>query len=96
MAKQKSATHRKNSWRSEVSGARPRLVRGAYYLTPDLVLRLKIRAAKDRKDLSTTVRAALAEYLKNDGIPGITESSAAARSVASGSRRRGPDRSPLF
>jgi hypothetical protein len=74
MAKQKNTTHENKGWRGDVKGARPGLVRGAYYLTPDLVMRLKIRAAKDQSDLSTTVRAALAEYLKDDGIPGTTRS----------------------
>lgn len=45
------------------TGARPALRRITFYLTPDLVRRVKIRAIHEETDASTLVRAALEAYL---------------------------------
>ena len=46
-----------------IGGARPALKRATYYLTPDLIKDLKIRAATEGTDTSSLVRAALQSHL---------------------------------
>jgi len=58
----RKVTQQKTSLRSP-GGARPGLKRATYYLTKELIIRLKVHAARRQKDLSTVVRKALDEHL---------------------------------
>jgi hypothetical protein len=64
---QRKARSRKGSFRKGPAGphtgARRELKRATYYLTEDLIMRLKIRAARESKDQSTLIREILDQAL---------------------------------
>jgi hypothetical protein len=67
MNQRTSATRKKKTFRDSTPSVRKGYRRATYYLTVDLIKRLKIRAAEDDSDASTTVRAALESFLGPSG-----------------------------
>ena len=67
MSAKKPAKIGKRTFRDSTPALRKGFRRATYYLTPELIRRLKIRAAEDESDASTTVRAALEAFLGSSG-----------------------------
>ncbi|MBA2305197.1 MAG: hypothetical protein H0W08_21565 [Acidobacteria bacterium] len=61
-----------------IGGARPSYKRATYYLTADLIKRLKLRAIEDGTDASATVRSALEAFLAGDRLPARLQADIAA------------------